>query len=35
MTETCDKVRQDADKAAAAAAAVEEIRDGMLVGLGT
>lgn len=35
MTETCDKVQQDADKAAAAAAAVEEVRDGMVVGLGT
>ncbi|WP_294284695.1 ribose-5-phosphate isomerase RpiA [uncultured Sphingomonas sp.] len=35
MTETCDRAQQDADKAAAAAAAVEEIRDGMLVGLGT
>ena len=35
MTETCDKAQQDADKAAAAAAAVEEVRDGMLVGLGT
>ena len=35
MTETCDKARQDADKAAAAAAAVDEVRDGMLVGLGT
>jgi ribose 5-phosphate isomerase A len=35
MTETCDKAQQDVDKAAAAAAAVEEVRDGMLVGLGT